>query len=118
MNRTRLLRSDPADKAAGPAANIADERPGSCNHNLPGVKYTLELARALAAGPNSLSASAPAISTSLLSAQRLEGELLLLSVPPWVAYVSAGCWGPEVSMQGCLDDVHTCSCSEAPEARA
>jgi len=56
-----------ADKAVGPAANIADERHGSCNHNLLGVKYPLELARELAAGPNFHPASAAAISSSASS---------------------------------------------------
>jgi len=35
MNRSGLLRSVSADKAVGSAANIVDEGPGSCNHNLP-----------------------------------------------------------------------------------
>jgi len=91
MNRNGLLRSVSAEKAVGPAANIADERPGSCNRNLPGVKYSLELVRELAAGPNFRPASAAAISTSASLVQRLEGEWLLLGVKTWVADVSAGC---------------------------
>jgi len=52
MNWSGLLGSVSADKAVGPAVNIADERPGSGNRNLPGVKYPLELAGELAAGAN------------------------------------------------------------------
>jgi len=117
MNRSGLLRSVSADKAVGPAANIADERPGSCNRNLPGVKYPLELSRELVAGPNFRPASAAAISTSASSAQRLEGEWLLLGVQTWVADVLAGCWVPEDSMKRGSADVLSCSGSEAAEAR-
>ena len=54
---------------------------GSCNHNLPGLKYPLELAQKLAAGPNFHPASAATISTSASSAQRLQWEWLLRGVP-------------------------------------
>ena len=39
------------------AANRVDEKPSSCNHNLPGVAYALESARESAVGLNSLPAS-------------------------------------------------------------
>ena len=112
-----LLRSVSADNAVGPAANIADERPGSCKTNLPGVKYPLELARDVAAGPNLHLASAAIMSTSASLVQRLEGGWLLLSIETWVADVSAGCWVPEARIKSCSADVLSCSCSEAAEGR-
>jgi len=118
MNWSGLLRSVSADKAVGPAANIADTTPGSYNRNLPGVKYPLELAREVAARPNLRPASAAAISTRALSPQRLEGQWLLLGVRTWVANVSAGYWAPEASIKRCSADVLSGSCSEGGEARS
>ena len=73
-NQSGLPRSVSAKKAIGPAANIADGRPGSCNRNLPPVKYALKMAWDVAAGPNFPPASAAAISTSRSSAKGLDGE--------------------------------------------
>ena len=117
-HRSGLLRSVSADKGVGPAANIADDRPGSCNGNSPGVKYPLELAQKLAAGPNLRPLSAAAISTSTSSVQRLEGEWFLLGVRTQVADMSAGGWASEASIKRCSADVLRCSCSQAAGAKS
>jgi len=102
----------------GPAANIADERPGSCNCNVLGLKYPLELARQLTAGPNFRRECPAVISARASSAQILEREWLLLGVPTWVTDVSPGWWAPEASINRCSPDILSCSGSVDAEARS
>jgi len=109
MERSGLLRSVSSEKPVGPAANLADERPGSCKHNLPAVNYRVEMARELAAGLIFHSASAAPQSKSRSSGQRLQGEWLVLGVPTSVADVAAGCGAPEASIQRYSADVVRCT---------
>jgi len=92
-------------------ANIMDEKPGSCNLNLPGVVYALGSFGEVAAGLNSrLASPAGGISadTSLLA--RAEGEWMLPGVPTWVTNLLTGCSYPEASIKRCSADLLASAC--------
>jgi len=98
-------------------ANRMDEKPGSCNRNLPGVEYALELVEESAGGLHSgPTCSAVRMSAYTSPVDGSEGEWLLPGVSTCVAYVLPGCSAPEARIKRCAADLLASTSSEAADA--
>jgi len=106
--------------SAGTAADLAnrmDEKPGSCNRNLPGVEYALEAVGESARGLNSRpTSSAVRISAHTSAVHGSEGEWLLPGVSTCVANVLTGCSAPEAHIKRCPAHLLVSASSKAADA--
>jgi len=94
-----------------------DEKPGSCNWNLPGVEYVLKSVGESVSRLNSHRTSLAigiSANTSPVGGS-LEAEWLLPDVSTCVANVLTGCSAPEASIKRFVADLLASSCSEAAE---